>query len=122
MTLVCSARRVLGLGGRSLQRTVRTVNVFNFRSQVQLLAPCTRRRQPRSDPTPGGRRRVQGANNCTLERKLKKITVRTVRCNDLPPNPSTRRALQTNGIVPPVQSIILADWEWFSGTCRTVGL
>ena len=55
------------------------------------------------------RRRVQGANNCTLEQKLKKFTVRTVRCNDLPPNPSTRRALQTNSIVPPVQSILLAD-------------
>ena len=52
MPLVCSARRVLGLGGRSLQRTVCTVIFFNFHSSVQLLAPCTPRRPPEPKQKP----------------------------------------------------------------------
>ena len=50
---------------------------------------------------------MQGANNCTLEQKLQKITARAVHCEELPPNPSARRALLADGSVPAAQRIIL---------------
>jgi hypothetical protein len=38
---------------------------------------------------------------------FKKSIARIVRCKELPPNPSARRALQANGSVPATQGIIL---------------
>jgi hypothetical protein len=65
------------------------------------------------------RRRVQGADNCTLERKLKKFTLRTVRCNDLPPNPSTDSGL--TGPAAPVCVSIFININLRTGTgCSAV--